>query len=63
MIRHQPVLPPEFIYPVDDWRMVEDQFVPAFVAQTETIFATANGYLGMRGGFEEGTPVFPAGGV
>ena len=61
MIRHQPVLPPEFIYPVDDWRMVEDQFVPAFVAQTETIFATANGYLGMRGGFEEGTPAYEHG--
>ncbi|AUX30307.1 MULTISPECIES: glycoside hydrolase family 65 protein [Sorangium] len=61
MIRHEPVLPPEFIFPAEDWRMVERQFVPAFVAQTETMFATANGYLGMRGGFEEGTPAYEHG--
>ena len=23
MIRHDPVLPPDFIYPIDDWRWVE----------------------------------------
>jgi alpha,alpha-trehalose phosphorylase len=61
MIRHDPVLPPEFIYPVEDWRMVEREFVPAFLAQTETVFALANGYLGMRGGFEEGTPAYQPG--
>ncbi len=27
----------------------------------ETIFSTANGYLGMRGGFEEGTPAYEQG--
>jgi alpha,alpha-trehalose phosphorylase len=61
MIRHEPVLPPEFIFPVEDWRMVERRFVPALLAQTETMFATANGYLGMRGGFEEGTPAYEHG--
>jgi alpha,alpha-trehalose phosphorylase len=61
MIRHELVPPPEFIYPVEDWRIVERQFAPAFLAQTETIFATANGYLGMRGSFEEGTPAHEPG--
>src|SRR5262249_11328094 len=39
-------------------RLVEKSFVPQFIPQTETIFAVANGYLGMRGAFEEGTPAF-----
>jgi alpha,alpha-trehalose phosphorylase len=58
MHRHPLVLPPEFIYPIDDWRWVEARFVPEFVAQSETTFSTANGYLGMRGGFQEGSPSF-----
>ena len=51
MIRHDPVLPPEFIYPIDDWRWVERRYAPEFMATSETTFATANGYLGMRGAF------------
>jgi alpha,alpha-trehalose phosphorylase len=58
MIRHDPVLPPEYIFPIDDWRWVERRFTPEFVAQSETTFSTANGYLGMRGGFMEGRPSF-----
>ena len=58
MIRHDPVLPPEFIYPIDDWRWVERRFTPEFMAASETTFSTANGYLGMRGGFQEGRPSF-----
>lgn len=58
MIRHDPVLPPEFIYPIDDWRWVEAHFDPVFTPQSETTFSTANGYLGMRGGFQEGHPSF-----
>ena len=56
MIKQEPVLPPEFIYPVDDWKLVESQFAPDFISQSETLFSTANGYMGMRGAFEEGTP-------
>ena len=56
MLRHEPVLPPEDIYPIDDWRLVESRVNLKAIAQTETIFATANGYLGMRGAFEEGSP-------
>jgi alpha,alpha-trehalose phosphorylase len=32
-------------------------FYPRFLAQTETIFSTGNGYIGMRGNFDEGAPV------
>src|SRR3954451_18952277 len=63
MIRHDPVLPPEFIYPIDDWRWVERRYTPEFMAQSETTFSTANGYLGMRGGFQEGRPSFLHGAV
>ena len=58
MIRHDPVLPPDFIYPIDDWRWVERRYTPEFMAQSETTFAIGNGYLGTRGGFQEGRPSF-----
>ncbi|GIW80840.1 MAG: hypothetical protein KatS3mg105_2647 [Gemmatales bacterium] len=46
MIKRQPILPPEFIYPIDNWRLIEKRFAPELLGQTETIFSTANGYLG-----------------
>ena len=58
MIKHDPVLPPDFIFPIDDWRWVERRYSPEFMAQSETTFSTANGYLGTRGGFQEGRPSF-----
>jgi alpha,alpha-trehalose phosphorylase len=58
MIKRDPVLPPEFLYPIDDWRWVERAFAPQYLPQAETIFAVANGYLGMRGAFEEGGPAY-----
>jgi alpha,alpha-trehalose phosphorylase len=58
MIKRDPVLPPEFLYPIEEWRLVERAFAPQFLPQTETIFAVGNGYLGMRGGFEEGEPAY-----
>jgi alpha,alpha-trehalose phosphorylase len=58
MIKHDPVLPPDFIFPIDDWRWVERRYSPEFMAQSETTFSIANGYLGMRGGFQEGRPSF-----
>jgi alpha,alpha-trehalose phosphorylase len=61
MLKRQPVNPPQDIYPVDPWRIVEKQFYPRFLAQTESIFSTSNGYLGMRGSFEEGEPAFENG--
>jgi alpha,alpha-trehalose phosphorylase len=58
MLRHDPVLPPDFLFPVDPWRWVEKKFAEEFMAQSETTFSTANGYLGMRGGFQEARPSF-----
>ena len=61
MLRHKTDSPPEYIYPAEEWRMVEKQFYPRMMAATETLFATSNGFLGIRGTFEEGTPVFQKG--
>lgn len=52
---------PDNIYPIDEWRLVEKQFLPDFLAATETLFSTANGYLGMRASFEEGAPAWQNG--
>ena len=61
MIRHEIVRPPEFVYPIEDWKMIEKHFYERFLPQAETIFSIGNGYLGMRGNFEEGRPVFQSG--
>ena len=41
-------------FPADPWRFVEAQFSAEDLGVTETLFAVANGYLGMRGNVEEG---------
>ena len=41
-------------YPVDPWRLTETSFAADDLGRTETLFSVANGYLGMRGNFEEG---------
>ena len=61
MIRGERLRPPEHVYPPDEWRIVEKRFYPDYLPVAETIFATANGYFGMRGSFEEGAPVFQSG--
>src|SRR5262249_13934703 len=58
MIKRDPVLPPEFLYPFEEWRWVERAFAPQFLPQAETIFAVANGYIGMRGAFGGGEPAY-----
>jgi alpha,alpha-trehalose phosphorylase len=45
-------------HPSDPWRIVEHAYNPAYVPQTETLFALGNGYLGIRGSFDEGEPVY-----
>jgi len=54
MLHRERFTPPTYIYPIDEWKMLEQQFAPQFLAQAETIFATANGFLGMRGNCDEG---------
>ncbi len=54
-------LPPEHIYPADEWRLVEKQFSRSWMGNAETVFSLSNGFLGIRGTFEEGRPAIEAG--
>ena len=57
MIHHARYKPPPHIYPPDQWNLIEKQFMADFLSQGETMFSLGNGYLGMRGCFEEGGPI------
>ncbi len=61
MLRREPLNLPKYVYPANSWRIVEKQFYPRLLAQMETIFSIGNGYLGMRGVYCEGNPVFENG--
>jgi len=41
-------------FPVDEWALVEGEYVQGDEGLTETIFAVGNGYLGLRGNPDEG---------
>ena len=56
MLHRERTPPPEYLYPVDEWKIIKKRFESRFLSQDETIFSTANGYLGMRGTYEEGEP-------
>jgi alpha,alpha-trehalose phosphorylase len=56
MIHHERLRPPPRDYPADEWNVIEKRFHPEFLAQSETILALGNGYLGLRGCPEEGGP-------
>jgi alpha,alpha-trehalose phosphorylase len=43
-------------YPPEEWALVETEPDPAHLAETETIFAISNGYLGLRAVHDEGRP-------
>ena len=47
---------PTSIYPPDPWALVEKEFTPRYLAETESIFAIGNGFIGMRAVPEEGRP-------
>ena len=40
-------------FPVDEWRLVETRFGPDDLGVTESLFSVGNGYLGLRGNYEE----------
>jgi alpha,alpha-trehalose phosphorylase len=61
MLKRQIVLLPEHVYPPDEWRLVEARYSDDYVDRAETIFALANGFLGVRGSFEEGRPALSPG--
>ncbi len=41
-------------FPLDEWALTEAEFHTSTQGRTETLFAIGNGYLGLRGNFEEG---------
>ncbi len=61
MIRPEIVLPPEHIYPPDEWRIREVRYSDKFAARAETVFSLGNGFVGIRGSFEEGRPALEPG--
>jgi len=56
MLHHESIRPPRDDYTPDEWNLIEKTFHSEFIAQTESLFALGNGYLGMRGVPEEGDP-------
>ncbi|MBS45384.1 MAG: family 65 glycosyl hydrolase [Nocardioides sp.] len=40
-------------FPLDDWRLVETRFEERDLGTTESTFSVGNGYLGLRGNYEE----------
>ena len=55
------VVPPQHLFPADEWRMVEARWTPDFAARAETALALSNGYLGVRGIHDEGRPAVAPG--
>jgi alpha,alpha-trehalose phosphorylase len=53
--------PHDHPYEVDAWTVAERGTVPLGLPAAESIFAVANGYLGLRGTPEEGTPAHDPG--
>jgi alpha,alpha-trehalose phosphorylase len=56
MLRRTIVVPPESVYPADEWRVIESRYTDRFFGRAETALALSNGYLGVRGSFDEGRP-------
>jgi alpha,alpha-trehalose phosphorylase len=44
------------LYPADNWRVVETRYSERFHARAETALALSNGYIGIRGTYDEGRP-------
>ena len=45
---------PEALYPYHEWSLGEDSYDDENNQRSESVFALGNGYIGMRGNFEEG---------
>lgn len=53
--------PPEHLYPVDEWRIVEARHTDRYYRRAETALSLSNGYLGIRGAYDEGRPALSPG--
>src|SRR4051794_10098620 len=56
MLKRAIAVPPEHLYPTDEWRLIETRYSERFAARAETGLALSNGYLGIRGTLDEGRP-------
>src|SRR4051812_48991743 len=54
-------LPPEHLFPTDEWRILETRLDARYGQRAETAFALSNGYLGIRGTFDGGRPAHSPG--
>jgi len=61
MLKREIVVPPEHLYPPDEWRVIEARYSEEFFERAETIFSLGNGFVGVRGTFEEGRPALSPG--
>jgi alpha,alpha-trehalose phosphorylase len=52
---------PEHLYPPREWSIIETSFDEDWMGTAETVFSLSNGFLGIRGMFEEGRPAVEAG--
>lgn len=46
---------------IDPWCVYQTEFNQELLEDTESIFSLGNGYLGLRGNFEQGSPVYQNG--
>lgn len=42
-----------YSYPLDQWKIIENEFNQERIPASETIFSLGNGFIGLRGNFEE----------
>ncbi len=61
MIYHPLNLLPEDSYPADEWRIIEHGHHDVLLGRLETIFSLGNGYLGIRGSYDEALPAHERG--
>jgi hypothetical protein len=61
MLKRKIVVPPEHMYPADEWRVIEARYTAEFADRIETCFSLGNGFVGIRGSLEEGRPALTPG--
>ena len=54
-------LPPEHMYATDERRVRETRYSERYFARAETAFSLSNGYVGIRGTFDERRPALSPG--
>jgi len=61
MLKRDVVSLPEHRFPADEWRIIETGYSDRYLARAESLFVLSNGYLGVRGTFDERRPAVTPG--